>query len=116
MNGFGTVHTDTLSQQVTIPANATKATLSFWLYVYTAETTTTVAYDNLSVQIRNSSGAVLTTLATYSNLSPKSPYAQVTFDITSFKGQTIQVYLVGTEDQGLQTSFIIDDFTLDVIQ
>jgi hypothetical protein len=116
MNGFGTVHTDTLSQQVTIPANATKATLSFWLYIYTAETTTTVAYDNLSVQIRNSSGAVLTTLATYSNLSPKSPYAQATFDITSFKGQTIQVYLVGTEDQGLQTSFIVDDFTLDVIQ
>ncbi len=116
MNGFGTVHTDTLSQQVTIPANAIRATLSFWLYVYTAETSNTVAYDNLSVQIRNSSGTVLTTLATYSNLSPKSPYAQASFDISSFKGQTIQVYLVGTEDQGLQTSFIIDDFALNVMQ
>ena len=116
MNGFGTVHTDTLSQQISIPANATKATLSFWLYVYTAETSSTVAYDKLSVQIRDSSGSVLTTLATYSNLSPKFPYAQASFDVTSFKGQTIQVYLVGTEDQGLQTSFIIDDFALNVTQ
>ena len=70
----------------------------------------------MSVQIRNSSGAVLATLANYSNLSPKFPYAKASFDLSSYKGQTIQVYLVGTEDQGLQTSFIIDDFSLDVIQ
>ena len=57
---------------------------------------------------------MLTTLANYSNLSPKFPYAQTSFDLSSYKGQTIQVYLVGTEDQGLQTSFLIDDFSLDV--
>ena len=116
MNGWGSTHTDTLSQTVTIPANATGATLSYWIYVYTAETSTTVAYDKLAVQLRTSSGAVLTTLANYSNLSPKFPYAQASFDLSSFKGQTIQVYLVGTEDQGLQTSFIIDDFLLNVNQ
>lgn len=114
MNGFGSPHTDTLSQMVTIPANATKATLAYWLYVYTAETTATVAYDTLAVQLRNSSGAVLTTLANYSNLSPRFPYAQASFDLSSYNGQTIQLYLIGTEDQGLQTSFIIDDFSLDV--
>jgi hypothetical protein len=116
MNGWGSVHTDTLSQTVTIPANATSATLSYWIYIYTAETSPTIAYDKLAVQLRSSSGAVLTTLANYSNLSPKFPYAQASFDLSSYKGQTIQVYLVGTEDQGLQTSFIIDDFSLDVIQ
>ncbi|HBB88356.1 MAG TPA: hypothetical protein DC047_12145 [Blastocatellia bacterium] len=114
MNGIGSPHTDTLSQTVNIPANATRATLSYWLYIYTAETTATVAYDTLTVQLRNSSGAVLSTLANYSNLSPKFPYAQASFDLTSYKGQTIQVYLAGTEDQGLQTSFLIDDFSLDV--
>jgi hypothetical protein len=116
MNGWGSSHTDTLSQTVTIPANATQATLSYWIYIYTAETSTTVAYDKLAVQLRNSSGTVLTTLANYSNLSPRFPYAQASFDLSSYKGQTIQVYLIGTEDQGLQTSFIIDDFSLDVIQ
>jgi hypothetical protein len=116
MNGWGSPHTDTLSQTVSIPGNATTATLSYWFYVYTGETSTTVAYDKLAVQIRNSSGTVLATLANYSNLSRKFPYAQASFDLSAYKGQTIQVYLVGTEDQGLQTSFIIDDFSLDVIQ
>ncbi|HXL79659.1 MAG TPA: hypothetical protein VN951_02190, partial [Pyrinomonadaceae bacterium] len=74
------------------------------------------AYDKLAVQLRDSSGAVLATLANYSNLSPRFPYAQASFDLSSYKGQTIQVYLIGTEDQGLQTSFIIDDFSLDVNQ
>ncbi len=116
MNGWGSTHTDTLAQTVAIPANATNATLSYWIYIYTAETSPTIAYDKLAVQIRSSSGTVLATLANYSNLSPKFPYAQASFDLSSYKGQTIQVYLVGTEDQGLQTSFIIDDFSLDVIQ
>ena len=70
----------------------------------------------LAVQLRNPSGTVLATLANYSNLSPKFPYAQASFDLSSYKGQTVQVYLVGNEDQGLQTSFIIDDFSLDVTQ
>ena len=116
MNGFGTPHTDTLSQTFTIPSNATKATLSYWIYVYTAETSNTVAYDKLSVQLRDPAGAVLATLANYSNLSPKAPYGQASFDLSAYKGQTIQIYLTGVEDQGLQTSFIIDDFALDVIQ
>src|SRR6185503_547889 len=116
MNGWGSPHTDTLSQTVTIPANATQATLSYWIYIYTAETSATITYDTMSVQIRNSSGAVLATLANYSNLSPKFPYRQASFDLSSYKGQTVQVYLVGNEDQGLQTSFIIDDFSLDVTQ
>jgi hypothetical protein len=114
LNGFGTPHTDTLYQQVSIPSTATKATLSFWIYVYTAESSNTVAYDKLSVQIRNSAGATLATLANFSNLSPKAPYSKTTLDVSPYKGQTIQIYLVGTEDQGLQTSFIIDDFALDV--
>src|ERR1051325_7725530 len=45
INGFGPPHPDTLAQQFSIPANATRATLSFWIYVYTAETSTTVSYD-----------------------------------------------------------------------
>jgi len=114
LNGYGSAHTDTLMQQIFIPANATQATLSFWLHIDTTETTTATAYDTLKVQIRNSSGTVLTTLATYSNLSAKAGYAQVTFDLGAFKGQTVQVYLVGVEDTSLKTSFVVDDFALSV--
>jgi len=114
LDGYGSAHTDTLMQQISIPANATQATLSFWLHIDTTETTTATAYDTLRVQIRNSSGTVLTTLATYSNLSAKAGYAQASFDLGSFKGQAIQVYLVGVEDPSLKTSFVVDDFALSV--
>lgn len=66
------------------------------------------------MQIRNSSGTVLATLATYSNLNKNTGYAQKSFSLLSYKGQTIQVYLAGVEDTTLQTSFVVDDFALNV--
>jgi uncharacterized membrane protein len=116
MNGWGTTTTDTVMQQVTIPAAATAATFSFWLHINTAETSTTTAFDTLQVQIRNSSGTVLSTLATFSNLNHNTGYAQQTFNVLSFKGQTIQVFFVGAEDSSLQTSFVLDDISLKVTQ
>jgi hypothetical protein len=114
LNGYGSVHTDTLLQQVSIPATATGANLSFWRHIDTAETTSTTAYDTLKVQIRNSSGTVLATLATYSNLNAAVGYTQTSFDLSAYKGQAIQIYLVGTEDSSLKTSFVVDDFVLNV--
>ncbi|HEV7517608.1 MAG TPA: hypothetical protein VGR07_15010, partial [Thermoanaerobaculia bacterium] len=114
MNGYGTTHTDSILQTVTIPASATTATLAFWLHIDTAETTTVSAFDTLKVQIRNTAGTVLSTLATFSNLNAATGFSQKSFNVTSFKGQTIQVFLVGTEDTSLQTSFVVDDFTLNV--
>jgi hypothetical protein len=114
LDGFGTTTTDTVMQQVTIAANATAASLSFWLHIDTAETTTTTAFDTLTVQVRNSSGSVLSTLKTYSNLNHATGYSQQTFDLSSFKGQTIQIFLQGKEDSSLQTSFVVDDFALNV--
>jgi len=114
MDGYGTTHTDTVMQQVAIPSTITTATLSFWLHIDTAETTTTTAFDVLQVQIRNSSGTVLATLATFSNLNHNTGYTQHSYDVSAYKGQTIQVFLTGTEDASLQTSFVLDDFALNV--
>jgi subtilisin family serine protease len=109
LDGYGTTHTDSCYQQITIPANVTSATLSFYVRIDSAETTTTTAFDALQVQVRNSANTVLSTLATYSNLNKSSTYALKTFSLTAFKGQTIRVYFLGTEDSSLQTSFVIDD-------
>ena len=114
MDGYGTAHTDSLYQQVTIPSTATTATLTFWLHIDTAETTTTTAFDTLQVQVRNTSNTVLSTLATYSNLNKNTGYAQKSLNLIAFKGQTIRVYLLATEDSSLQTSFVVDDFALNV--
>ena len=113
LDGYGSAHTDSILQAATIPSTATTATLSFWLHIDTAETGSTV-YDTLKVQIRNTSGTVLATLATYSNANAASGYTQKSFNVLTYKGQTIQVYLLGVEDGTLQTSFVVDDFALNV--
>jgi uncharacterized protein (TIGR03437 family) len=114
LNGYGSSNTDYLYQTVTIPSDAISATLKFWLRIDTAETTTSTAYDKLTVTIRNTSNSVLKTLATYSNLNKTSGYVERTFDVTAYKGMTIRVYFYGTEDSSLQTSFTIDDTSLTV--
>lgn len=114
LDGYGTTHTDYAYQQVTIPSTATSATLSFWLHIDTAETTTITAYDKLSVQILDSAGNVLSTLATYSNLNAASGYTQKSFSVLNWRGQTIRVRFYGTEDSSLQTSFVVDDTALNV--
>jgi hypothetical protein len=114
LDGYGTTHTDTLRQQVTIPSTATTATLTFWLHIDTAETTTTTAFDRLTVQVRNTAGTVLSTLATFSNLNHAAGYSQKSFDLSAFKGQTIVIFFTGSEDSSLQTSFVIDDTALNV--
>ncbi|MDO9194373.1 MAG: Ig-like domain-containing protein, partial [Undibacterium sp.] len=112
LNGYGTAHTDSLYQQVTIPSTVSTASLSFWLKVVSSETTTTQAYDTLKVQVRNSSGTVIGTLASYSNLNKGSSYLNKTFDLTSYKGQTIRIYFLGVEGSVTATSFLIDDISL----
>ncbi|MEV5987779.1 hydrolase [Streptomyces sp. NPDC052051] len=113
LGGHGSAATDTLSQPVTIPSGCA-ATLNFALHIDTAETTTSTAYDKLSVQVLNSSGTVLGTLATYSNLDAASGYTQRGFDLSGYAGQTVTVKFTGTEGSKLQTSFVIDDTALNV--
>ncbi|HJS93993.1 MAG TPA: putative Ig domain-containing protein, partial [Solirubrobacteraceae bacterium] len=108
LDGYGTTHTDTLSQTVTIPSGCTNYKFSFWLHIDTAERTTTTAYDKLTVQVGS------TKLATYSNLNHNSGYTQRSFNLASFAGQTVTIKFTGTEDVSLQTSFVIDDTALNV--
>ena len=116
LDGYGTSHADDLKQTVTIPAGACSASLSFWLRVTTAETTTTTAYDTLKVTVESTAGTVLSTLATYSNLNASASYAQKAFDLAAFKGQTVVIHFRGVEDVSLQTSFLVDDTALNVTQ
>jgi hypothetical protein len=112
LNGYAAAHTDTIYQTVNIPSTATSVSFSFWLKVVSDETTTTNAYDTLKAQVRNTSGTVLATLGTWSNLDKGSSYVQKTFDLTSYKGQSVQIYFVGVEGSTVATSFLIDDVSV----
>ncbi|SHN31109.1 Putative Ig domain-containing protein [Actinacidiphila paucisporea] len=108
LDGYGATHTDTLSQSVTIPATCTSANLTFYLYVTSDETTTTTAYDKLTV------AAGTTTVASYSNLNKGTGYVQRTVSLTPYIGKTVVLKFTGTEDASLQTSFLIDDTAVNV--
>ncbi|WP_266169025.1 PKD domain-containing protein [Dyella subtropica] len=114
LDGYGSTHTDTVSQTVSIPAGKTSATLTFYLHIDTAETTTTTAYDKLNVQVLNSSGTVLKTLATFSNLNAAAGYTAHSYNLNAYIGQTVTIKFTGTEDASLQTSFVVDDTALNV--
>jgi len=106
-DGYGSAHTDTLSQAVTLPAAST-ASLSFWLRIDSSETGTT-AYDTFKVQVV--SGTTTTTLATYSNAN-KGAYAQRTLNLSAYVGKPVTLKFVGVEDSSVATSFLLDDVAL----
>ena len=83
-------------------------TLSFWLHVDTAETSTTTAFDTLTV---SAGGA---TVATYSNLDAAAGYRQHSIALTGVTGSTVTVTFTGVEGSRLQTSFALDDLALNI--
>ena len=107
LDGYGSTHTDTVSQSVTIPSGCS-ATLSFYLHIDTAETSKTTQYDKLTVKLGS------TTLATFSNLNAASGYTQHSYNVSSLAGQTVTLTFTGTEDSEYQTSFVLDDTALNV--
>jgi hypothetical protein len=102
------VSTTTLSQSVAIPAGCSSYTLSFWLRVTTAETTTSAQNDKLTVALGTS------TLATYSNLDASTGYVQRTFTVAGQAGKTVQLRFSTTQNRSSPTTFAIDDTALTV--
>src|SRR5436305_4965313 len=90
VDGYGTTHTDTATQSVTIPAGKTSATLQFYLHIDTTETTTTTQYDKFAVKV----GA--TTIATLSYLNKAAGYAVHSYSLGNLAGQTVTLSFTGT--------------------
>ena len=112
LGGQGKINTDTVAQQMTIPANKTSANLTFWLHIDTNEVTQTRKFDKLSVGVYGTGGTLLGTLATFSNLDKAPGYVVHNYDMSPWIGQTVVLKFVSKEDSSLQTSFVLDDVTL----
>ncbi len=74
------------------------------------------AFDKLRVRVRDANGQLLTTLEAYSNLQAAAGYTLQTSSLTQFKGRTIRVELVSEEDNGSETSFVVDDVVIVIEQ
>jgi putative Ig domain-containing protein len=107
-DGYGEAHTDTLTQTVTIPADCTKANLSFWLDIESDNTATT-AQDTFTVQVLNSHHVVQATLGTFSNLNASNTYVRHFYELTKYIGQTIILKFTGIQGgDGYNTNFFDD--------
>ncbi|SDI99147.1 Serine protease, subtilisin family [Actinokineospora alba] len=106
LGGWGSVSNESFSQEVVVPAGCSSARLSFWLRVDSAETDPT-AYDRMTVSLGGK------TLASFSNLN-EAGYREFSYSVAEFAGQTVAVRFASTEDESLQTSFLVDDVTVSV--
>jgi Viral BACON domain len=102
-------------QQITIPSG-TSPSLNFWLNITSAETTTVTQFDRFFVEVRSTSGTLLATLATFSNLNKVTAANAYTlrgaFNLSSFAGQTVRIQFRATTDVSLITSFRVDDVSV----
>ncbi|MFD8430494.1 M28 family peptidase [Streptomyces coelicoflavus] len=101
--GYGSTHTESVGQTVTVPAGCTS--LTYWLHIDTDESGST-AYDTFKVKADG------TTLATLSNVDARSGYVQRTVDLGAYAGRQVALSFTGSEDRSLQTSFVLDDVSL----
>jgi hypothetical protein len=97
--------TDTLQQQITVPANGT---LTYYWYQTSSEGTTT-AYDYLHVRVYSTGGTLLATLRTWSNRNTRGVWSLDTLSVSAYAGQTIRLRFVSTTDSSLRTAFFVDD-------
>jgi hypothetical protein len=102
----------TLYQTVTVPAGG--ASLNFWLNITTSEAAGAAVYDRLFIEVRNTSGTLLGTLATFSNQNSGTAGVYVLrgpYSLNAWAGQTVRIQFRGTNDITLPTSFRVDDVT-----
>jgi hypothetical protein len=109
---LGRARSGVVSQTVTIPSSISQATLTFYLQVNGGSN------GSLMAEVCNSSGSVLATLATYGDGAAAAGYQERSFDLSAYKGQTIQVAFAASlgrsRNRGGRTSFVLDNVSLDV--
>lgn len=112
LDGYGSVHSDSISQVVSIPQGAKSAALTFYGWFVSAETDGTI-HDTLTVTVRNpSDNSVLATLATYSNLDGFPGWVQRSFDLTAYAGQNVRIQFDGVEDATNASNWLLDDISV----
>jgi Zn-dependent metalloprotease len=108
MSGYGTTHTDSISQNVTIPAG-TLATLSYYVHIGSSEPTTGSPMDTMTVRAGSK------VLHTLTNLNAAPGYQLKTADLSAYGGQTISLTFTGVENSSRQTSFLVDDTSVALV-
>jgi bacillopeptidase F (M6 metalloprotease family) len=97
---------------VTIPSTSTQATLSFWYWAASNDSST---YGWQEADVINSSGQVLQQL--FQTTANNRGWIQLTFDLSKYAGQTVGIQFLDHENSGggaYYTYMYVDDVALNV--
>jgi hypothetical protein len=110
MGGWGIDMIDTLTQQVSIPANCS-ASLSYWLRIETSEDVNAGVRDTFLVEV-TSGGNTSQVGPTYSNADAGPVYVLRTVDLSAYAGQNVTLRFVSHENLYQASNIYFDDVAL----
>lgn len=123
LGGWGRRRQDSItSQPINLAVDGTcggtpRATLSLWLSMYTYEIPPTSraaasGYDFLYVEILNTSGSVLETLAVINSFYMSGSYIYQTADLSRYLGSSIKIRFRSCENAERASGFFLDDLSV----
>jgi hypothetical protein len=119
LGGSDNTNSDIISQNFVIPSDATAASVSCWLNIVTDESIGQGVYDNLSIGLYNLDGSWVANVvnvtnedAAFSNNTNGTYFHVGPFDVSAYRGTTLQLAFIGFTDSILPTTFRIDDVSL----
>jgi len=104
---------DSISQDFTVPAHASRISVSYWWYGATNRTSHSCR-DSFTVEVLDSSGTAIGKVQNACNTNATRSWKQVTFDVTSilsnYAGQSVTLDFSATTSFSIATSaFYVDD-------
>jgi uncharacterized repeat protein (TIGR01451 family) len=102
---------DQIHQRVKVPATAPSPRLYYWRLIRTSDYIDAV-YDEMRCVIWDTSGNVLAFCGQYSNVDQSQNWNQATYDMSAFRGQTVDIGFKAFNDELYPTQFFIDDVSL----
>jgi uncharacterized repeat protein (TIGR01451 family) len=102
---------DQIHQRVKVPATAPSPRLYYWRLIRTSDYIDAV-YDEMRCVIWDTDGNVLAFCGQYSNVDQSQNWIQVTYDMSAFRGQTVDIGFKAFNDELYPTQFFIDDVSL----
>jgi aminopeptidase S len=107
-----------LLQTVQLPNGVSSATLTYWRYLDTTETSRTRAYDRFTIGLETEQGIQIVPPQQVSNVSSgRGVWVQETLALpgaSAYSGQRLWVSFKGTTDSNLPSSLYVDDVQLTV--
>lgn len=100
-----------IKQQVVLPKQR-PLSLAFWWEQWTQEDAPGDLADYLTVNLLKTDGSLLKELARLGVDPDSPPWERVSYDISAYAGQTVQIQFLAHNDSTNPTRFFVDDVTV----